>query len=195
MVTQGVELRQDEFGSQAEPWAVAELMGEPSDAERRDATRDIKARRPLNDYVTLYHPDPRNVSSTYLVPVNRKDRRIRIMELLAKTKVINGRTVLWNNPRPMVEAALLPLRCYVSGCARAGGFSTRADLITHVQGKHANEAPLYQKITDKLMELVFMDIPAEQFESLGLTPPEPQTAEVPMDSAPLVEQRRAKGAP
>lgn len=146
-----------------------DLMTRMSEEDARDG---VRAKPMINEFITLYHPDPQNPSSCYVVPKNPKDRRVALMNLMAKTKVINGKRVQWNNPRPMVEPAELPLRCFVMGCQRAGGFSTRADLIGHVFSKHEREAPMYKAITDRLMEQVVKDIPADQFESLGLDAPE-----------------------
>ena len=139
----------------------------------QDAREGVRAKPGINDMVVLYHPDPRNPSSCYVVPKNPSDRRVALMNLMAKTKLIDGKIVQWNNPRPMVEPQDLPLRCFVSECSRAGGFSKRADLIAHVNGKHANEAPMYKALIERLMEKVVLDIPAEQFAAMGLDDPNP----------------------
>lgn len=135
--------------------------------------RDGKA---VIDRVVLYHPDRDNPMSVYIVPVNAAERRQALLNLLSKTKMVNGKRVKWNYPNPQVEPRVLPMRCFVSGCARAGGFATRADLIAHVNGKHSQEAPLYQTLIDQLMKLVHLDIPKEQYEALGLEHPEEKPA-------------------
>lgn len=143
----------------------------PLDEMWTSAKQDVHPMTKVTDRIVLYHPDAKNPVSTYIVPVEANDRRFVMMNLLSKTKMVNGREVRWNFLQPQVEPQELPLRCFVSNCMRAGGFATRADLIAHVNGKHTNEAPLYQVLIDRLMELVHRDIPADQYEALGLEPP------------------------
>lgn len=159
----------------------------------QDAREGLKPSQPLNDRIVLYHPDPKNPSSVYVVPKNANDRKQKLLALMSKRVERNGKLVQWNNPTPVVEAADLPLRCFVSNCSRAGGLATRADLIAHVQGKHTNEAPLYQRLIDKLMEQVYLDLPDAEFEKFGITPPERESVDIQMGSAPLVERKPAKG--
>lgn len=148
-------------------------------ATRDEAARDVK---PLDqrktDYIVLYHPDRDNPSSTYIVPMNVNERRLVIGRLLMKTKWVGGKQVRWNFPRPQVEARELPLRCFIHGCERRGGFQSRAQLIAHVTGKHSNEAPMYQRLIDALMEQIYRDIPAEQYEMYGLKRPDDEEGEV-----------------
>lgn len=127
--------------------------------------------KPITDRVVLYHPDPRNPSSVYVVPMNGNDRREVLAKLMSVVRNVNGKLVKWNNTTPQVEATALPLRCFIANCERAGGFATRVDLIAHINGKHEREAPLYQTLIDRLMEQVHRDIPKEQYEALGLEPP------------------------
>jgi hypothetical protein len=181
---------------EAESFASIDMGGMESLMEgAREASEGMKVAAPLNDRVVLYHPDPLNPSSVYVVPKNATDRHQALLHLASKRKVVNGKSVQWNNARPVVEPANLPLRCFVQGCSRAGGLPNRAALIAHVQGKHTNEAPLYQKLIDKLMELVYLDLPDADFEALGITPPTKEpAAELEIESAPLIERKTSKGA-
>ena len=159
-----------------------------------EAARDMRplARR-KTDYIILYHPDRDNPSSVYIVPMNANERRLVIGQLLAKQKVVQGTPIRWNYPRPQVEPRELPLRCFIAGCERRGGFQTRVQLIGHVTGKHSSEAPLYQRLIDGLMEQIYKDIPAEQYELYGLKPPENEAAEMAAldGTREAVNQRRA----
>lgn len=174
--------------SYIDPAEVDLLM---SDATRAEAERSVKPlKRRLTDRITLYHPDPNNPSSVYIVPMNLAERRYVIARLLQKTVVRMGKTVRWNYPLPQVEAVALPLRCFVQGCMRAGGFQSRAQLIAHVQGKHTNEAPMYQRLIDALMEQIYRDIPADQYEMYGLKRPDDEPGAV---AAGRLEKGAAKG--
>lgn len=138
--------------------------------EARASVSELK--QVITDRVVFYHPDPRNVSSVYVVPMNGQDRREVLSKLMSVVKTMpDGSLVKWNNTKPQIPATALPLRCFIANCARAGGFATRVDLISHINGKHPNEVPLYQALIDALMKLVHLDIPAEQYEALGLEAP------------------------
>lgn len=168
MVAEARPIEDHEFDDSiyVSPAEIEEAMG----VTVEEVVRPLKQRK--TDRIILYHPDPENTSSIYIVPMNTEERRWTIGRLLQKTKLVNGQRVRWNFPRPQVEPKELPLRCFIYGCERRGGFSTRAQLIAHVTGKHANEAPMYQRLIDALMEQVYKDIPPEQYEMYGLTPPD-----------------------
>ena len=148
------------------PDEIEEAMG----VSVEEVVRPLKQRK--TDRIILYHPDPYNTSSIYTVPMNTEERRWTIGRLLQKTTVIDGKRVRWNYPRPQFQPQDLPLRCFIHGCERRGGFASRAQLIAHVTGKHSNEAPMYQRLIDALMEQVYKDIPAEQYAMYGLDAPE-----------------------
>lgn len=177
MTTEARPIEEHEFQDMVyvDPREVDEAMG-VSYQEAAESVRPLKNRK--TDRIILYHPDPNNVSSVYTVPMNAEERRWTIGRLLQKTKVIDGKVTRWNYPRPQFEPRDLPLRCFINGCERRGGFSSRAQLIAHVNGKHGNEAPMYARLIDALMEQVYKDIPAEQYAMYGLTPPEEGATEV-----------------
>ena len=158
------------------PNEVEEVMAAATYEEAEKDIHPLATRKA--EYITLYHPDRDNPQSTYIVPMNAGERRLRISRLLSKMKEVNGQLVRWNFPRPQVEGRDLPLRCFVSGCARRGGFQSRSQLIAHVQGKHGNEAPMYQRLIDALMEQIYRDIPEEQYEMYGLKRPDDVEGEV-----------------
>ena len=167
-----------EFGN-LDLTGIDSLMSSAFDgaAEAREGVTAMKA---ITDRIVLYHPDPRNPSSVYVVPTNKSDRRVAILALLAKRKLLNGRAVQWNNVNPQIEQAELPFRCFVNGCQRAGGLPSRAELINHVNGRHQNEAPLYSKLIEKLMEQVYRDIDPQAYESLGIEAPEDTQSQSPV---------------
>lgn len=159
-----------EFGS-IKLDGIEELMRDA--IEGADEARDgIRPHRAITDRIVMYHPDPRNPSSIYVVPTNKNDRRVKLLALMSKRKLVGGRYVQWNNVEPQVEPAELPFRCFVSGCERAGGLPSRAELINHVNGRHQNEAPLYARLMEKLMEQVYRDIDPEAYAALGIDAPE-----------------------
>lgn len=143
---------------------------------RDDVERDVRPLNQKTDRVVMYHPSKRNYSSIYLVPMNPQERRFAVNRLLSQERMVDGRMQRWNYATPQFPPTELPLRCFVAGCERRGGFSSRADLIAHVNGKHGNEAPMYQRILEALMQQVYMDIPAEQYEALGIAPPTAEDA-------------------
>lgn len=156
-----------------DPLEVEMAMSSASYDEAREAVKPLGQRK--TDRIILYHPDPLNPSSIYTVPMNPQERRFVVARLLQKTKVIQGKVVRWCFPTPQVEPVELPLRCFIQGCDRRGGFQSRAQLIAHVTGKHSNEAPMYQRLIDALMEQIYKDIPPDQYAMYGLTPPEDDT--------------------
>ena len=177
MVAEARPIEEHEFQNvvYVDPHEIDEAMG-VSYEEAAEAVKPLKNRK--TDRIILYHPDPNNTSSVYTVPMNVEERRWMIGRLLQKTKMINGKPVRWNFPRPQFEPKELPLRCFINGCDRRGGFASRAQLIAHVTGKHSNEAPMYQRLIDALMEQVYKDIPPEQYAMYGLTPPDEGATEV-----------------
>jgi hypothetical protein len=164
-------------GAEAAEFAGLDLSGMDSlmrtAVEGADqATQGIHPHKAITDRVVMYHPDPRNPSSIYVVPTNAQDRRVKVLSLLSKRVMYKGQLVQWNNVNPQVEASELPFRCFVDGCQRAGGLPSRAELINHVNGRHQNEAPLYQKLIERLMEQVYRDIDPEAYAALGIEAPE-----------------------
>ena len=153
-----------------DPSEVDALMGDISIDEARGYVRPMKRR--ITDYIMLYHPDPDNSWSVYMVPMTPGERQKRIQNLLQETKVVNGKRVRWNFAKPQVEERELPIRCFVAGCLRAGGFSSRHTLIGHIYGKHPNEVPMYQAIIERLLQQTHRDIPEEQWKLLGIDPEE-----------------------
>ena len=149
-----------------------------------EAQQGIHALKAITDRIVLYHPDPRNPSSVYVVPVNKADRRVKMLNLLSKRQWYKGKLVQWNNVTPQVEASELPFRCFVNGCQRAGGLPSRAELINHVNGRHQNEAPLYAKLMEKLMEQVYRDIDPQAYEALGIDAPDEEKSKSPTKKAP-----------
>lgn len=173
VTTEAMPLSPNEYQtfSPVDPKEIDMLMGDPATREEAaEAVRPLKQRK--TDRIILYHPDQNNPSSVYIVPMNATERRFVIQRLLQKTVYIDGVATRWNYPTPQFEALDLPLRCFVAGCQRRGGFLTRAQLITHVQGKHSNEAPMYAKLIESLMEAVYKDIPPEQYAMYGLESPD-----------------------
>jgi len=176
MTTEAREITDSEYAASAvsyvDPSEINDLMG-VSSTDRDEAMSGVRpVRVRLTDRIVLYHPDPDHPSSVYIVPMNSTERRMVIGRYLQKTKMVMGKQVRWNFPRPQVEPTALPLRCFITGCDRRGGFSSRAQLIGHVMGKHTNEAPMYQRIIDALMEQIWKDIPASQYAELGIAAPE-----------------------
>ena len=179
MTTEARDIQANEYDAQSyiDPAEVDMLMGPVSRDEAERAVKPLAQRK--TDRITLYHPDPMNTSSVYIVPMNATERRFVIGRLLQKTKEVMGKTIRWNYPTRQVEASGQPLRCFVQGCMRAGGFQTRASLIAHVQGKHSNEMPMYAKLIEALMEQIYRDIPAETYAQYGLEAPDEAAAPLP----------------
>lgn len=177
MVTDARPLEAGEYTEQVwiDPAEVEQAMGATYD-EAREAVKPLAQRK--TDRIILYHPDPLNPSSIYTVPMNPQERRFVVARLLQKTKVIQGKVQRWCFATPQVGPVELPLRCFIQGCDRRGGFQSRAQLIAHVTGKHGTEAPMYQRLIDALMDQIYKDIPPEQYEMYGLSPPEEQIGTV-----------------
>lgn len=146
---------------------------------REETARDIRQLAKLTDRIILYHPDPKNPSSVYIVPMNPQERRFAVNNLLTVQREYNGKMGRWNFAKPQVDPVALPLRCFIDGCQRRGGFATRAALIAHVNGKHGLEAPMYQRLIDALMQQIYKDISPEQYAMFGIEPPD-ETDTVPM---------------
>jgi hypothetical protein len=145
------------------------LSGKDNLPENRDAIQQqVRNVKKITEYVTLYHPDRRYPSTIYIVPMNAHDRRTRLMQLLGETKMVQGKMIRWNFPRPQVEPLDQKIRCFVIGCMRAGGFVSRLDLVGHIRSRHPDEMPMYQALIDRIMKSIISEIDETQLKALGL---------------------------
>jgi hypothetical protein len=124
----------------------------------------------LANFVRFHHPD--GTHSDLAAPTYNPKKPTPYLErfLVSKMKKLGPNKGRWFFLERQAPAPELPIRCFVEGCPRAGGFSNNRHLWQHVMSKHGEESHLYGNILDALKKQTQADLDPEMLKQLGLGP-------------------------